>query len=257
VRRKKPPGSGGFRWNGSEGLFRGGLDFGLDGGFSALEVCQTAFAFDRLVGLFSHISLYFAFMIRFCVDTMVIRMFRFNIYLSLLLTLSALTGCQSPEAKREKQIATLRVHLEAKTDMMGRTEPVSICRSTPIVVHVVSEPFLNETHVESARIIEGLGGFALMIQFNSQGRMLLEQYSATNPNRRVAIRSQFGIEPDVVDRWLAAPRMSRRIQDGVLSFTPDADREEAGKIARGLNNIAGNAKQEKKSGDSPGVGGVK
>ena len=39
-------------------------------------------------------------------------------------------------------------------------------------------------------------------------------------------------------RWLAAPRISQRIKDGVLVFTPDATREEAERIVRGLNNVA-------------------
>ena len=39
-------------------------------------------------------------------------------------------------------------------------------------------------------------------------------------------------------RWLAAPRINKRIADGVLVFTPDATREEAEQIALGLNNLA-------------------
>jgi hypothetical protein len=39
-------------------------------------------------------------------------------------------------------------------------------------------------------------------------------------------------------RWLAAPVIPRRISNGVLTFTPDASREEADLIAIGLNNVA-------------------
>ena len=40
------------------------------------------------------------------------------------------------------------------------------------------------------------------------------------------------------DRWLGAPRVTHRIKDGVLIFTPDTDREEAEQIVLGLNNLA-------------------
>ena len=39
-------------------------------------------------------------------------------------------------------------------------------------------------------------------------------------------------------RWLAAPVISRRNSNGLLVFTPDADREEAAEIELGLNNLA-------------------
>ena len=39
-------------------------------------------------------------------------------------------------------------------------------------------------------------------------------------------------------RWLAAPILQQRIRDGLLVFTPDATREEAERIVRGLKNVA-------------------
>jgi hypothetical protein len=39
-------------------------------------------------------------------------------------------------------------------------------------------------------------------------------------------------------RWIAAPVIHGRISNGSLVFTPDASREEADEIARGLTNIA-------------------
>ena len=45
-------------------------------------------------------------------------------------------------------------------------------------------------------------------------------------------------------RWLAAPMITRQIQDGIFVFTPDASREEAERIVRGVNNVV--AKLNKK-----------
>ena len=48
---------------------------------------------------------------------------------------------------------------------------------------------------------------------------------------------------------MAAPRIARRISNGVISFTPDATRDEAEQIAIGLNNVAiknGNQEKSKK-----------
>jgi len=39
-------------------------------------------------------------------------------------------------------------------------------------------------------------------------------------------------------RWLAAPLINRRMADGMITFTPDASREETEKFVEGLNNSA-------------------
>jgi preprotein translocase subunit SecD len=82
-----------------------------------------------------------------------------------------------------------------------------------------------------------VGGFALRIQFDHRGTILLEEYTTANRGRMVAIFSQFGDELKDY-RWLAAPVISRPITDGVLIFTPDTNREEAEEIATGLNNVS-------------------
>ena len=153
----------------------------------------------------------------------------FNIYL---LLLGALTvGCQSTD-KRKKELTTFRVHIETNPDGTGNNFPVSIGRSVPFSVNIEKAPFLTEYHVEQASVIDGLGGFQIMVQLNRQGAWLLEQYSLASREKLAAIFSNFD-QP----RWLAAPRLSRRMSDGVLVFTPDASREEADRIARGLNNL--------------------
>jgi preprotein translocase subunit SecD len=88
-----------------------------------------------------------------------------------------------------------------------------------------------------AGVIDTRGGFALQIHFDEISARVLEQYSAANPGRHFAIFGQWGEKP-AAGRWLAAPLITHRIADGILSFTPDMSREEAGRLALGLNNVA-------------------
>jgi len=169
---------------------------------------------------------------------------RFNIYLLLGVMLIAVTGCQSPEKnaarKREKQLATVRVHVEVNQPRAGQSLQVTVLRAAPILLNVEKNPFLNELHVASAEVVETPeGGYRLSIHLNKKGQWLLEQYTAAHPNRRLAIRCQWGVAPDVQDRFVAAPMIQKPIKDGILAFTPDATRDEAEQIAIGLNNIAG------------------
>jgi hypothetical protein len=158
---------------------------------------------------------------------MKIGFWAFNTYLLLLAAL--MLGCQST---RKKELSTFRIHVETNLDGSGHNGPVTIGRSDPFTVNVEKTPFITERHVENASVIDGLGGFQIMVQLNQQGVWLLEQYSLAAREKRAVIFSNFG-EP----RWLAAPKLSRRISDGVLVFTPDASRAEADRLARGLNNL--------------------
>lgn len=169
---------------------------------------------------------------------MVIRPLRFNIYLLLLGALGALTGCETAASKQAQQLATIRLYLESNVQITDATEVVYVFRAAPMAVNVIKNPFLNESLIANASLIEDHGGFSLKLEFNKLGQTILEQYSAANPNRRFAIRSQFGVEPNAKDRWLGAQRIPRRIKDGILIFTPDADRTEAEQIVLGLNNLA-------------------
>ena len=75
---------------------------------------------------------------------------------------------------------------------------------------------------------------------NRQGSWLLEQYTA-KPHKHILVFSQFfspGEEKMNAGRWLAAPMVGTHIVDGRFIFTPDATREEAQRIALGLNNVA-------------------
>lgn len=177
--------------------------------------------------------------------TMLIRSYGFNFYLILLVVLLQGTGCKSPESKQKsiekKVLSTLRVHLEARPDPMGRTETVEVYRASPVKFTIDKAPFLSEASVKEAKVIDVTGGFALQIQFDRQGGLLLEQYTSANRTKHLVIASQFanpGEEKINHGRWLAAPQIKTHITDGLLIFTPDATREEAKRIALGLNHVA-------------------
>jgi preprotein translocase subunit SecD len=163
---------------------------------------------------------------------------RFNIYLAVALAAAAMCGCStSPESKAKKQLSTLRLHMEVSRDASTTSQRVPIYRERPFMINVEAMPFLNESNVSGAKVIDVVGGFALSIQFDHAGAAMLEQATTANRGRKIAVFSQFGEELKSL-RWLAAPLISRRIADGVFVFTPDANREEAEEIARGLNNVA-------------------
>jgi len=69
------------------------------------------------------------------------------------------------------------------------------------------------------------------------GTVVLEQYSATNPGGHFVIYGQWGKKLKN-GRWLMAPLITGRINNGLLSFTPDMTRDEATEFVKGLNNVA-------------------
>jgi len=188
--------------------------------------------------------LYFLNGLRFGDVTMRIRLARFNIILLATLLSLALAGCQSAEKKYQKQIGSLRVHLEVNPDISTLSNPVPIYRESPVMINVEKSPFLTEADVEEARVVPRLAGFAIFIKFTRRGAWLLENYSASNSGRRFAVFVQYGPNGEH-SRWLAAPKTNGRITDGTLSFTPDASYEEAEEIVLSLNNAA------RKSGNLP------
>lgn len=167
---------------------------------------------------------------------------RFNLYLwvPLALVLSLTFGCKTEAQRRKEQETVLRVHFETKPDNFDRSQPVMIGREGQAKVVIEKIPFLTERQVDSAQVTNTIGGFVLMVKFNQQGSWLLEQYSGASFGKRFAIFCQFKTDPRSstnYPRWVAAPRISQRINDGTLIFTPDATREEAENIALGLNNV--------------------
>jgi hypothetical protein len=163
-----------------------------------------------------------------------------NLYLALGLLLNVACGCRSPEERsRARELSTLRLHLEVALDTTGRSAPVPVFRQNPVLINVETEPFLDEAHLVSARVVEdSYGGFAIRLEFDRLGTSLLNATTLANPGRRIVVGSQFPAQ-----RWLAAPLIQRRLADGVFVFTPDASREEAERIVRGLNNAVNLARK--------------
>jgi preprotein translocase subunit SecD len=173
---------------------------------------------------------------------MLIRSPGFNLYLICGLLLAATLGCKTN--KQDKVLSTIRFHLETKPntqDRMAKSETVEVYRQHPISFTVDRTAFLTEASVKGAKVIDVMGGFALQVQFDAQGTWLLEEYTSANRSRHIVIASQF-VEPGEEQlnkgRYLGAPQIRTRIADGIFAFTPDATREEAEQIARGLNNVA-------------------
>ena len=161
---------------------------------------------------------------------------RFNLYLlGLGVSVLLAAGCATHK-KEEKQTAALRVHLQS-SESISANETVSVLRSQPMLVPVITDPILTESHVASASLLETPGGFAVEIQFTATGGLMLEQFTSANPGKHLAIYGQW-TDLAADGRWLAAPVISHHIANGLLSFTPDASREEAELFVAGLNHIA-------------------
>ncbi|HAV63932.1 MAG TPA: hypothetical protein DCY13_16395 [Verrucomicrobiales bacterium] len=161
---------------------------------------------------------------------MMTRLAAFNMKFLLALVLAAggfSAGCSS---KEDKKISTIRLHLEVNPQMVRRSHPVPILRGEPVMVNVEDVPFLYEAYVDQAEVVQNPGGYEIKLVFNKSGSWLLENITADNQGKRIAIMAQF---PE--SRWLAAPIIRGRIAGGVLQFVPDASLEETRRIVDGLN----------------------
>ncbi len=180
---------------------------------------------------------------------MKIRWCRFNTYLLLAGLLAGVYGCATtPEEKKakeeKKQLSSLRVHLQTTPEESPGSTPVPVFRESPVMFHIQRAPFLTEANVTKAKVLDVMGTVAIQVEFDHTGMFLLEQCTTANKGRRMVIFSQFGETTDAA-RWLSAPLIKERIVNGTLTFTPDATREEADRIVRGLNNLI--AKEKKNS----------
>ncbi len=169
------------------------------------------------------------------------RWTRFNLYL-LTATLLGLTACQSPEEReRADTLATLRLYLEATPDGTAHYQMLELAG---VPVCASKSAFLAESSVKQASVIATRdGGYALDIEFDHHGLLVLDSITASNRGKRIILFTQFGPKKSGQQRWLAAPKITSRISKGRLVFTPNATRAEAEQIALGLNNAV--AKREK------------
>ena len=158
----------------------------------------------------------------------------------------SLPGCKSTGDKRDKETTAIGLYLEADASNAGRSKTISILRGHPTPMQIQNSSFLDERFIEKAAVVDWKESFFIQVKFDWHGTLMLDNITGANPGKRVAIEVGF----DKQQRWLAAPAIQRRVSDGTLKFTPDASREEAGRIVRGLNNLAKKLTKHKKF-DSP------
>ena len=163
----------------------------------------------------------------------------FNIYLGFFVALVLAIGSQTVKSSDSdtKKVSALRIHLESKAGPGNTTQTVSVIRGDPVNVTILSGPFLTEADIIASRVLDTTAGFAVELKFSSSGTLILEQYSASSPGKHMVIFGQWG-EKGSEGRWLAAPLITHRITDGIISFTPDMDRDDAYRLVLGLNNVS-------------------
>jgi hypothetical protein len=165
------------------------------------------------------------------------RIWRFNLHF-VVLALALATACSSPDERaRKKQFASLRIHVEGRRNIMEQG-PKAVFRSGE-PININQNVVITDGSLASAEIVDNPGGFALKLNFDHHGQLSLEAASIDSRGKRLAIfvawtSGRKGIAGE--SRWLAAPMIFQKNSSGVLVFTPDASREEAELIVRGLNN---------------------
>ncbi len=164
---------------------------------------------------------------------------RFNLFLALAVLLAPLCGCALFGHKDGPQ-AAMRIHIAVAPDnvtTMGGAETVKVLRVDPVEVTIDKQPILTEANLVAARLINTPDAPAVEVRFDENGSWILQQYSASNPGGHFVIFGQWGKKLND-GRWIAAPLIAHRIDDGILSFTPDMSRDEAQLFVEGLNNAA-------------------
>jgi hypothetical protein len=160
---------------------------------------------------------------------------RFNLYL-LLAALALAAGCALFH-RQGKGEAALRIHIESGESLSGGTKTISVLRAAPVMVTILTEAILTEADIAAAALITTADGYAVQVKLDDSGSLTLEQFSATNPGKHLVIFGQWGDKLEN-GRWLAAPSINRLVTNGTLTFTPDASREEAEQLVKGLNLTA-------------------
>lgn len=159
--------------------------------------------------------------------------------LTVLLALGCASSGASASGKKKKPIKFFRVHLETRHDIPERSMAAEVGRSSPMRFMSEKLPILNETHVAESSLIPETGGFEVRIKFTSVGSMLLQNYTSAAVGKHLLLMTE--IDGEV--RWLAAPLIQRRIDDGILLFVPDASKEEMGRLVDGLNSAVRKKRQ--------------
>jgi preprotein translocase subunit SecD len=170
---------------------------------------------------------------------------RFNLFLALAALALLPCGCKSTSSlnpfKKSEPSSVLRIHMELAPDnlsgQMSATKTITLLRANPVSVTIDKGPILTEANLVAAKVISTPEAPAIELRFDGNGTWILEQYSAANPGRHFVIFGQWGDDLNN-SRWLAAPLITQRINNGIISFTPDMSKDEADLFVKGLNNEA-------------------
>ena len=146
--------------------------------------------------------------------------------------LSLFSACGTTSQKKKKDEAIIKIHLERVADNKSDQSDVPVYRANPVYIHIDTTDILNNYDIANASVVDIEGGYGIRLVFNDHGARVLENISARNAGKRLVIYASW---PEV--RWIAAPRITGRIGNGELVFTPDTTREEAEKIVKGANAV--------------------
>jgi preprotein translocase subunit SecD len=168
---------------------------------------------------------------------------RFNLFLALVVLAALLAGCQAMQTlgfKKDEPLGALRVHIELSPSNAALSkdtaQTVTVLRADPVNVTIDKDPVLTENNLVAAKVVKTPDAPSIEVRFDENGTWILEQYSAANPGRHFVIYAQWG--KDMKEgRWIAAPLITRRLTDGILSFTPDMSTNETDQLITGLNNV--------------------
>ena len=162
------------------------------------------------------------------------------------LAVSLSVGCKTTEERgRDKAITTFRLHLATNR---GETGSDAIIEIAGAQLYVNNVPFLDETSVTNAAVVDTRdGGFAIQVQYDRHGTLVLDSVTTGNRGRHLAIFTQFGPGKLEQKRWLGAPYIGSSITGGVLIFTPNSTRAEAEQVVQGMNNVAKKLKKKRAS----------
>jgi hypothetical protein len=190
----------------------------------------------------------------------------FNIYLALAMVWCC--GCETRSGRLSKEeFSTLRLYLEGTSaDTAGQGEVQVTRQKIPMTIE--SEPILTEGDLATAAIVDYPDGtFAIQVSFNEHGALVLDMTTTAYKGKRIIVYSQFphpgkpkkqeisdsaaeeasGLKPRT-SGWLGAVLIRARNSTGSFRFTPDASRQEAERIVRGLKNLVAEvAKKNKES----------
>ena len=81
---------------------------------------------------------------------------RFNLYLLAALLAITACGCQTAKDKKDKELATISVHLQSGPEDTDRSISIPIYRAQPVQVQIQKDPVLTEAHVAAARVVDPL-----------------------------------------------------------------------------------------------------